>query len=367
MILNVCTNPNLLKVVLIIKNIINIMKIVIPLLLIVFLMFDLVKGITSGKEDKVMASIKIIPRKLIAAVLFFLIPTIIDVTLNLMDENLNIEYAKCITNANSEKIKELYLSNAEEAVAKAESTLNKLDLFDATNMVSKIDSEANSAIKEALEVRLKKASSNIYKNSSKPEESGNIGAVTETDYDFPDYSQCGSWTTLKLANGNSYNNCNCGCGPTSLSIVASGLNNDPSITPASVVKYISGYENLGCGTNESTLTHGNITNKYNIKPTYLFTKSSGLSDSQKKEKIIEELKLGRPIIIHVPKHYVVLTKITGDKITVQDPGRKKEYNGDYTIDALFTKFGDYKNRCSKPESGESKNCGIHSAISYYSL
>lgn len=368
-ILSICKNPDLLKVILIVKNIINIMKIVVPLILIVFLMLDLTKGITSDKEDKVMASIKIIPRKLIAAALFFLIPTILDVTLNVMDENLNIEYVKCITNAKTETIEELYLSNAEELVTKAESSLNKLDVYDAKIAIGKIktnDDDSKESLKDSLESRLKIVSDKVYESSNNNSNESNSNNNTSTSYDFPDYSQCGEWSTLKLSNGKKYDNCHCGCGTTALAMIASGLNNDSSITPASVLTYISGYTSMDCGTSENSLRHGNITNKYNIQPTTLFG-DGNMSEEKQKEKIVSELKLGRPIILHVPGHYVVLTKISNDKITVQDPGRKNEYNGNYTIDELFKKFGDYKQRCSNPEKGKSKNCGFHGAISYYKL
>jgi len=361
--MGVCSNPDLLKIVLIFKTVVNILKIFLPLILIVSLMIDITKGIVQDKEDKINAYRKLMPKKLIAAALFFLVPTVMDMALNIMDEGLNFEYAKCITNADQETINELYLSRAEELVYKVETSLsdgtfNVIYLFDAQAAVNKIKTDDD--LKNILSNRLKEISNKVNFGGDKTDTSYNEsnGSISGN---YPYYAQYDSrWSTMTL-NGNSYNTKECGCGITSLAMVIAGLNSDSSVTPITLGNYIYSYENLGCGTSETTLTSGNITSKYRVQPVYVFTETSKLSDNEKKQKIVDELKKGRPIILHVPGHYIVLSEINGDKISLLDTARSSK-NGNFTIDQIYDKYYNLKDRCTNEN-----NCGFHSAISYYAL
>ncbi len=83
-----------------------IVKIVIPLLLIIFGIIDLFKAVTGGKDGEVTKSLKTFVFRLIAGVAIFFIPTIISFVFTLVDgfDDVESEYElcqKCILNVSS--------------------------------------------------------------------------------------------------------------------------------------------------------------------------------------------------------------------------------------------------------------------------
>lgn len=134
-----------------------------------------------------------------------------------------------------------------------------------------------------------------------------------------------------------------GCGPTALSMVASGLTGDSSITPYKVAKYAekNGYYVEGTGTSWSLMTEGCL---------HFGVQSRELVLDQ--NIIFAELENGNPIICSMRPgdftttgHFIVLTGTDGGKIQVNDPNSKQrsklwEYDTlEYQINNLwvFTK------------------------------
>ena len=68
----------------VIGNVLNVFKIVIPLLLIIFGMIDLGKAVISSDEKQISKSTQTIIKRLIAAVVIFFIPTIVSVVFGLI-------------------------------------------------------------------------------------------------------------------------------------------------------------------------------------------------------------------------------------------------------------------------------------------
>lgn len=113
----------------------------------------------------------------------------------------------------------------------------------------------------------------------------------------------------------------CGCGPTCMSMVISGLTGDASVTPAVVADYSEreGYIDADNNTYWSLMSeageHWNIT-------CYEGTTSE--------DYIADELSAGHPIICSVGPgdftkkgHFIVLTKYKNGKVKVNDPFSKK--------------------------------------------
>jgi len=112
-----------------------------------------------------------------------------------------------------------------------------------------------------------------------------------------------------------------GCGPTALSMVASGLTGDDSITPARVAEYAeeNNYYIAGEGTSWSLMFDG----CYNFG--VYGTELQLLEDT-----IRNELLMGHPIICSMwpgdftsDGHFIVLTEWTDDGIKINDPNSKK--------------------------------------------
>ena len=366
---DVCTNPDILKITMIIKNIFDILKIVIPLILIIVVSIDAGKYIISGSNDELSKKAKQITARIIAAVLVFLVPTILGFCLKFIENGTN--FASCLTNANPKTIASIILNRADNLVAKAEKSLNESDVAEAKSAIKNVQDKD---LRESYNSRIEKVQTAINKNKPAPSKPSNpvtptnpnntgyfnnsIGnAMLNTKY--PYYNQCDKrWSPYNLTKDKSYDTCYCGCGYTSLSMVLSGLNNDASITPASVISYLQPSSVSKCAIDDQILISSKLKNKYNVNANLIFGRNTPYSSEGKKAAIVSELKKNRPVILLVPGHYIVLTGINGNKITSLNSAYAS-YNASYTIDELYNKYYNYKNRCT-----DNNNCGFKMAISY---
>lgn len=80
----VCANQVMAPVLNILAMVIMVFKIVIPILLIVFGMIDLGKAVTGAKDDEIKKSIKSFTMRCIAAVVIFLIPSLVGLVMSLV-------------------------------------------------------------------------------------------------------------------------------------------------------------------------------------------------------------------------------------------------------------------------------------------
>ena len=77
-------------------------KVVIPIVLIVFGMLDMGKAVTSGKDDEIKKQLMAFMRRAIAAVLVFFVPTIVGMLMNMVNDAVtngiegNCGWAQCI-------------------------------------------------------------------------------------------------------------------------------------------------------------------------------------------------------------------------------------------------------------------------------
>lgn len=105
--INICQNPDILRVIYLITKIFNLVFIVVPIILIVMITIDLFKTVI-GNEKAEKENKKTIINRLIFAILLFFVPTIVSVIMNLLSSSgINSEYQDCINNANKETINAL--------------------------------------------------------------------------------------------------------------------------------------------------------------------------------------------------------------------------------------------------------------------
>jgi hypothetical protein len=91
MILSLCSNPAITKIMDIINVVIKLIRIAVPIILILYCMFDLVRAIFNGELGK---SLSMIVWRLITAVLVFLIPVIVNFIIGIVDPG--NQYGKCL-------------------------------------------------------------------------------------------------------------------------------------------------------------------------------------------------------------------------------------------------------------------------------
>lgn len=108
---SICNNPDFLKVMYFFLIIVDIVKIVVPIGLIVMGLMDFSKSVTASDEKVQKKSVTIFVKRVMAAILVFLVPWIVEVLMvtlgNLLGEDDEVNFTDCIENANAEKISEL--------------------------------------------------------------------------------------------------------------------------------------------------------------------------------------------------------------------------------------------------------------------
>lgn len=113
----ICTDVELLSVLHIVRVLIDILKITVPAILVLFIIIDVVKVISSGDADTKKLS-KSIGKRAMAAALIFLIPTILNFVLGLFSNN--IYYLDCYDKAkSSSEITKIAVEQAEKEIKEA--------------------------------------------------------------------------------------------------------------------------------------------------------------------------------------------------------------------------------------------------------
>ena len=102
-IMTVCEEPAILNLILFIKSLMEIIGIVVPIILIVMVTLDLVKIVLDSSEKTIKTSFKSMLNRLIAAVVVFFVPMMVNLLMNQVDQG-NVESSTCWANANSETI-----------------------------------------------------------------------------------------------------------------------------------------------------------------------------------------------------------------------------------------------------------------------
>lgn len=100
--MNICTDPNALKIFAVILKTINVLKVVVLVVLIVVGMFGLAKGIISGNQEDIKLNFRLFIKKLIVGSIVFLLPTVLETGLvffgDLAGES---NFTDCIQNTNN--------------------------------------------------------------------------------------------------------------------------------------------------------------------------------------------------------------------------------------------------------------------------
>ena len=106
--LTTCENPNILRLIYLAKKISNLVFILIPIALIIFVIIDVFKNVVEADNEKnVKTNNKSIIKRIVYAILIFFTPMIVSLIMNALSlVGLNSEYKKCIDNATKEKIAE---------------------------------------------------------------------------------------------------------------------------------------------------------------------------------------------------------------------------------------------------------------------
>lgn len=140
---NMCTNPYILRAMYIIIVALKITCIIVPLIVIATTIIKAFNSVVSGKEDDLKQIFPIALKKIIAGLIIFLLPTIINFCISLIGE-VSYEINLCETNANLETIKYYEtLIPVEEKIQTLENNPTQQNLIAAQNAVQGVANFAN--------------------------------------------------------------------------------------------------------------------------------------------------------------------------------------------------------------------------------
>ncbi len=135
MFLSICDSPEILSVIRIVKIIINIIMVIAPIILIISLMFSFASAVKSNDDGALVKEFRNSIPKIIATLLIFFVPTIINVILSI---TLNVPYKQCFSSATPEGINNAYATLAKNELANARNSLKDSDYQRAKRAINKI-------------------------------------------------------------------------------------------------------------------------------------------------------------------------------------------------------------------------------------
>jgi len=152
--MEVCNNPEILKIILYIKMIFKYVFILIPIILLLMLAIDFFKNIIAKDESEMKKNISIAIKRIIYCVVLFFVPTIVSLVINLVDSSIDTEntYLTCITNAELDIIDDKQIEYAMNILDDALRSNSYIAIEDALTYVNKIsDEEKKEELKQMAE------------------------------------------------------------------------------------------------------------------------------------------------------------------------------------------------------------------------
>ena len=151
MLLSACEDGDILNTIRIVLVVLDVVKNLLAAIVIIMGIKDFIGSSINGKDDNLKDSWKMLVKRIIAALVVFFLPTIMDAGIKAIDENI-YAYHECIVKATPEGIKTAYYNKAKQLVKEAKDSLNREDYSDAKGYLEKID---DSAKKKELQKELK--------------------------------------------------------------------------------------------------------------------------------------------------------------------------------------------------------------------
>ena len=151
--LEVCQNPTVLRVIYFVSLLLDVVFVLLPIGLVIYLMIDFTKAVVADSEDKQLKSTKLVGKRILYAVIVFAVPWIVSALMSILSsQSIKSEYLTCLTNAKS----------------------GKFAYYD--ELLEKEEALEESTIKEEME-RISNSSSNS--SSSNSSSSGNTAGTDE--------------------------------------------------------------------------------------------------------------------------------------------------------------------------------------------
>lgn len=289
-----CQMPFVLQIIYFGKLLFNIVQILLPICLIIYMLIDFSKCVINGDEASQSKIVKLSFKRMLYAILIYLVPYIVSITMSIISTMVP-DYNLCITNATPENI-ETFVAQYEDALEKEET--KKKEAW-AQNLSNKF-------------VPPNYISSDFYNSET-------------------NLKQCGaasSWANYPIScaqNRSDATICTSGCGYVAYTMVVRDFGY-VDVTPDQIVDIACNEANHKTSAASSELLTGDVLNK-----------KFGLSARYINESQIEDsLKNGDSLIILIPGHWISILGINSDNTLIVGDSYFKQFgsNGVYTVDTL---------------------------------
>lgn len=306
--LDACQHPAVLRTLYFGMIIKDIVFTIIPIGIVLMTIIDFSKAVVAGKEDEQNKAVKLIPKRIMYAIIVFAIPWAVKIlmkTLSNLKLNVAMDFDTCLKNAREAEGNFEYYDNLLEEEEKAEELRREAERNSASNNGDvPFPTVENTTIESVI-------NNNIY--------------------------QCNqSWSSTPLCTnkkrGGSDNRtiCSAGCGFSSLTMVLRSFGYN--VTPDKIIDEIcaGGYGSSGYATPSDFVY---IAGKYGLK-----SKAYGrINSGQEAIKLFTPLlKEGKRLIVNMPGHYISVLGIRSDGyLYVGDSSRGFNKSGPYTMESLF--------------------------------
>lgn len=323
MILGICNNASILEVLKLVKLFILIIKIAVPIILVVVVMIDFLTAIKVGNEDLLKKAEQKVVKRAIAAVLIFLVPTLVNVVIKIAMPNTQV--GQCLNNANDNTIQELRTVYIEKLIQRAESTKSYVDYSNAFIEVRELkDSELKNGYYTKLEsVRAfidDKIAEEEEKNKRK--EGSYSGGNGRTTGDFLTWKQYGEpWSDIRMGQSSTIASIGCLVTSIAINIAKSGVSTPiPNFDPGTFVEALKAHGGLTDGGSLLWYQVAAAVPNFQFKG---FVMLEGKSKAEKASLIAEYLNKGYYLTVEVKgntgQHWVAPISVSGGEVTMADP------------------------------------------------
>jgi len=304
----VCQIPFVLQIIYFGKILIKIVQILLPIILILYMLFDFSKCIISGDDSECSKIVKHSFKRILYAVIVYAVPYVVSVFASVLSDFVP-DYSMCITNATAENI--------------------KIFTVQYENEEKKEEEERRELWKQNL--------SNKFSVNSRPEY---IVSSTTSDFYYSEENlkQCDNspWSSypIKCAqNRNDGTICSSGCGYVAYTMVVRNFGYT-DVTPDQIV-------DVAC----NEYGHTNSAASWDLLRSSVLNDKFGLTTRIiTKDQIVDSLKQGNALIVLIPGHYISLLGINEDGTLIVGDSAFKQFasNSVYNVDSLYNATANFR-------------------------
>ena len=142
-----CQNPDVLRTIMFVSEVLKIIFIVVPIILIVILGVDILKTVVATNDKDMKRNISMAVKRMIACVCVFFVPLLVSLFNSLLaNSDVEIGYGECLVNANNDYIEMRIVEIAEEYLEVAKENKDGASINEAKQAIDKITDETEKQI-----------------------------------------------------------------------------------------------------------------------------------------------------------------------------------------------------------------------------